>query len=216
MSRTKEVFLRRLDALILEGERVVRGAEQPFGAIVAIVSAHDFTKWQNGCLILAGEIGLTRAQWPLGFQSLENTATHALALLGSIRAVRDAVEFGYLLGVEFLVRSEAFESLLEQADYLHAEGYTLAAGVIGRAVLEEHLRKLCDAKTCAPSKAKPTMNDFKDALYKAKSIDTTQMKHIEATAAVGNDCAHNKPHHADDVKRMLRDVRDILLRHPIA
>ena len=59
------------------------------------------------------------------------------------------------------MRAEAFESLLEQADYLLSEGYFLAAGVLGRAVLEEHLRKWCDLKAYSPAKQRPTINDFK-------------------------------------------------------
>jgi len=42
------------------------------------------------------------------------------------------------------------------------------------------------------------------------------MKHIESLASVGNDAAHNKPTLAEpDVKRLLRDVRDILVKHPL-
>jgi hypothetical protein len=123
---------------------------------------------------------------------------------------------GLLVAVEDLVRAEAFESLLEQADYLLASGYALAAGVLGRAVLEEHLRKWCEVKGCRPAKDKPTINDYNSELYKAKHLNLSQMKHVESLAAVGNEAAHNKPTlTADGVERLLRDVRELLAKHPL-
>ena len=89
--------------------------------------------------------------------------------------------------------------------------------MLGRAVLEEHLRTLCDARGCILSKAKPTLNDFKDELYRNKHVNLTEMKHIESLAAIGNNAAHNKPELSQtDVDRLLRDVRDFLLRNPVA
>lgn len=63
----------------------------------------------------------------------------------------------------------------------------------------------------------PTMNDYKDSLYRARQINVATMKHFEALAAVGNYAAHNAPTlNKDDVARMLRDVRDVLVKHPLA
>jgi hypothetical protein len=107
--------------------------------------------------------------------------------------------------------------LLEQADYLLSEGYFLAAGVLGRAILEQHLKYWRYIAGCPPNKPRPTLNDFKDGLYKSKRINITEMKHIESLASVGNDAAHNKPTLTEsDVKRLLRDVRDMLVKYALS
>jgi hypothetical protein len=43
------------------------------------------------------------------------------------------------------------------------------------------------------------------------------MRHIESLASVGNDAAHNKPTLTEsDVKRLLRDVRDMLVKYALS
>jgi len=87
----------------------------------------------------------------------------------------------------------------------------LAAGVLARGVIEQHLRKRCDELGCMPSKSRPTLNDFNQALYGAKHIDKITMKHIDALAAIGNDAAHNNPSlKEEDVKRLVAEVPNLL------
>ncbi|HEY2253288.1 MAG TPA: DUF4145 domain-containing protein [Planctomycetaceae bacterium] len=134
--------------------------------------------------------------------------------VGMLQAIQTAI-FGGMLGrVENLVFAEAFDDLLEQADYLSAEGYFLAAGVLGRAVLEEHLRKLCGAVNCLPQKPRATLNDYNSSLYDNKQLTKIEMKHIDALAAIGNNAAHNQPVTQEDVGRLLRDLRQFLGQHP--
>lgn len=181
------------------------------------VELQRFAKWQAGCSNLVRLLGSVGEQWRDDLLHKRNDPGSTKRTLGTLEAIREAVEHGLLVTVEELVRAEAFDSLLDQAAYLESEGYFLAAGVIGRAVLEEHLRKLCEAKSCSPAKPKPTINDFKDSLYKAKHITATVMKHVESMAAVGNEAAHNKDTlDAAAVGRLLRDVRDFLVRNPLA
>jgi len=123
-----------------------------------------------------------------------------------------------------LLRAEVFSDLLEQAEHLLDEGYFLPAGVLGRAVLEEHLRAWCDRAPCVPvdpknpsqPKPKPTLSDFYEALYKARHLTLTEKRHVEAMAAVGNDAAHNKATlKKADVDRLLPDVRRFMAQHPL-
>jgi hypothetical protein len=119
--------------------------------------------------------------------------------------------------------AEAFSDLLEQADHLLEKNHFLAAGVLGRAVLEEHLRKWCQHVGCAflkpdgTPKDKPTMSDFYGELQKGGQLNALQRRHVENMAAVGNACAHNMGTATrDDVERLLRDVRDFLVRFPVS
>jgi hypothetical protein len=144
-----------------------------------------------------------------------NSASNGSRMLGTLEAIDHAISGGLLLSVEDIVRAESFNSLLDQADFLDAQGFFLAAGVLARAVLEEHLRAWAANSSLPISKSKPTLNDFKDALYKDKKFSLSVAKHIEAMAAVGNDAAHNKPELTKDaVTRMLRDVREFIGKYP--
>ena len=213
-----------VNALIEEGKHVlgtefdagVRGVGYPLGRPRA-VSLQAFAKWQAGCLNLLRMLGDAGQQWKDDFAQKKNTPAIATRMLGTLEGIADAINNGLLIKVEDIVRSEAFENLLEQADYLYSEGYFLAAGVLGRAVLEGHLRKWCDLTNCPPTKSKPTINDFNGNLYKAKHINLTQMKHFESLASIGNAAAHNdKKLAADEVERLLRDVRDVLVKSSLS
>jgi hypothetical protein len=141
----------------------------------------------------------------------------ARKMQGTLQAIREAVESNLLITVEGLIMSEAFSDLLDQADYLIASGFFLAAGVLGRAVLEERLRKWCQHISCVPPKPTPTMSDFYTELQKVGKLNALERKHIESMTGVGSDCAHNKGAATKaDVERMLRDIREFLIRHPIA
>lgn len=218
------VLQQTVQRLIEEGRRVLAtefDASNPnfnyLGSRPAGVELQPFAKWLAGCTNLVRMLGSAGDAWKDDFSQRKNSLGLTQRMLGTLEAIAESIQHGLLVSVEDLVRAEAFDGLLGQADYLLSEGYVLAAGVLGRAVLEEHLRKWCDLKSCAPAKAKPTLADFKDCLYKGKELTVTQMKHVEAMAAVGNDAAHNKATlSSSDVERLLRDVREFLVRYPLS
>ncbi len=163
-------------------------------------------------------LGESAEPWKKSIDSRErNNPTNTTVIIGVLQSIQHAFQNNLLLTVADLIRAEAFDNLLEQGEYLFTEGYHLAAGVLGRAVFEEHLREWCALKSCTPANAKPTLSNFIDSLYKDKHISATLMKHFVAIAGVGNDAAHNLPSlNKEDVERMLRDVREVLVRHPLS
>lgn len=136
-------------------------------------------------------------------------------LTGIVQSMRRAVQSDLLITVEQLVDAETFGDLLEQAEHLQGQNYHVAAAVLGRAVLEEHLRKMCDREGLMPTKQNPTISDYNMALYNAspKRIDRVKMQHITTMAAIGNDAAHGKTVKQEDVERLLRDVRTFITYH---
>ena len=58
-------------------------------------------------------------------------------------AAKEDYEGGYLRSILSLVHAELFDDELEQARELLASGYTVAAAIVARVVLETTLRTLC-------------------------------------------------------------------------
>lgn len=130
---------------------------------------------------------------------------------GTIIAIKHELENNHLQVFDEIVRGETLTDLLEQAEYLLEKGYYLAAGVIGRAVLEEHLKELCKLLNLETKKNKPTINDYNIALYKAEHYIKTRMKEIDTLASIGNDAAHNKEDLTkEDVKKLISEIPGIL------
>jgi hypothetical protein len=137
-------------------------------------------------------------------------------MAGTLEGVKHAVENDLLVTVEDLVFAEAFSDLLEQADHLLTGRFWLAAAILGRAVLEEHLRKWCDKEGCTPSIPKPTMSHFYIELQKAGHLNKLEVANVQAMVAAGNEAAHNTGKLTEpDAEKLIRDVRDFLLRHPL-
>jgi hypothetical protein len=218
---TKDLLTREVQRLIAEGQKVVgtkfdagmRGVNYLSGRPVA-VDLQAFSRWQAGCKNLMRLLGDCAETWKKTFEGA-NTIVNATRMLGTLEAIEHSISEGLLLNVEDMVRAESFNNLLDQADFLQEQGFFIAAGVLGRAVLEEHLRAWTGISSLSISKPKPTLNDFKDALYKNKKFSLSVHKHIEAMAAIGNDAAHNKPELTKDaVSRVLRDVREFIGKYP--
>jgi hypothetical protein len=216
-STAKSKITALVDSLIGEGEKVAStGQRRQTSSITTniFVEVQAYCKWVAGCRNLMRVLGETASSWNRVFDEEDDfklSDTHQK--LGTLKAIREALEMDLLVTIQELVMAEAFSDLLEQANYLLSEGYFLAAGVLGRAVLEEHLRKWCDQVDCVPSKAKPTLNDYKLELQKANKLNKIEVSHVDAMAAVGNAAAHNKTLIKDDVERMVGDVRGFLAKH---
>ena len=218
-----DVIINTIERLIAEGEAVLNtefdagmGGVQYLAGRPRGVEITRFAKFHAGGVNLLRMLGDAGESFFDPFDAPKNNPLAVKRMVGTLQAVKESIENNLLLSVEDLVKAETFNGLLDQGDYLHSKKFYLAAGVLGRAVLEEHLRFLCDAKRCLPTKSKPTLNDFKDELYREKHLNLTQMKFVESMAATGNSAAHNKPELASsDVERLLRDVRDFLARHPV-
>jgi len=126
---------------------------------------------------------------------------------GTVKAVREAIASGYLIGVRQLIH----------------DGYKDPAAVLIGGVLEDHLRKLCD-KNGLPtefvdSSGKPrpkkveTMNT---ELAKAGVYLKTDQKMVTGWYGLRTDAAHGHydRYSAEQVRLMLDGVTNFLARHP--
>ncbi len=215
---TKERLNALVDRLIEDGKLVLNTAQASQATVR--VDLMFFTQWRTQCLHLLEFLGTAGGPWQDSFPDSRHPFLaeewQVMRGIGALRSIKEVASTDLLVGIEDLVFSEAFADLLEQADHLFERGYTLAAGVLARAVLEEHLRKWCDRAACAPKKKRPTIEHYKQALYAGQHINKLTMKNVDDIAAIGNAAAHRDPEpNKADVERLLRGVREFLERHPI-
>lgn len=151
-----------------------------------------FHKWCSSCRLLLLQLGQFSDPWKpvLGKTQLPNTPDSVKTMTGALKSVLASLEDGRLASFEDIVFAEAFADLAEQGEYLLTKGYHLPAAVIFRAVLETRLRRLCDFHSATTGKARSTIVDYNQALYKSHVYSKVVMKQVDMMAAVGNAAAH--------------------------
>lgn len=136
------------------------------------------------------------------------------ALTGVLIALRRAVAGGLLVRLERRVRSNVYDDFLVQARELLDGKYHVAAMVLAGGVLEDHLRKLCEARSLAWTGA-GSLSKYND-LLRDKVYDQAAWRRIQALADVRNMAAHGQGAEvrADDVRDALGYVGRFLADHP--
>ena len=212
--KQKDKLLKINDNLIAEAKAVIASK---FNTKVigspTFVDIQVLHKWWAKVKSFGFQLGIAGRPWQAMFSTdpERNTLVFAKSVFGTLEAIRYELENDHLETFTQFVKAETLADLLDQADHLFESGYHLAAGVIGRAVLEEHLRTTCDTLNCSPSKKRPTLNDFNQSLYGIQHYTKIKMKQIDALIAIGNEAAHNNQNlEAADVKKMLSDIPEIV------
>lgn len=209
MASTSDVIATFVDELIDEGNSL---RETEFTNRVdsitrrIFVDLQAFQKWRTSCKLLMSQLGTFSSPWSsvLDCDQSENGQGVVMSMIGALESIRENIARGRLSSFEDLVFAEAFANLVEQGEYLLDKGFFLAAGVIFRAVLEERLRRMCDRHGVTPDKDRPTINDYNQAMYKAKIYDKIELKNVEALAAIGNAAAHGSDELQSDAVEQLR------------
>jgi hypothetical protein len=142
---------------------------------------------------------------------------------GVLKALRIAIESGYLITVQELARADVFNDFLDMADYLLSEGYKDAAAVLIGGILEEHLRKLCvknslDTRfTDQIGKMRPKKAETMNAELAGQGVYSKgDQKSVTAWYDLRSLAAHGKYNDYDQprVEFMLQGVRDFITRNP--
>jgi len=136
-------------------------------------------------------------------------------MLGTASEINEALTKGRLSTIEELVSASVLGDLIEQAEMLIEQEYFMAAAVVLRAVLEERLRKLCEARALSIEAKRPTMEHFRQALANASVVDKIVAKKIDWMASIGNAAAHNLPSFkSSDVPDLYKSILDFLDKFP--
>lgn len=148
----------------------------------------------------------------------ENEAYNLIVLPGILKALRTDYEAGYLRSVYEIIRGDIFGDFLEMADYLLTEGYKDPAAVLAGGVLEEQLRKLCQANGIPVTKgAVPKKADGLNAdLAGANIYSKLDQKNVTAWLGLRNNAAHGKynEYSKEQVALMVQGIRDFITRNP--
>jgi hypothetical protein len=122
-------------------------------------------------------------------QELKGMKPNAFSMKGVLEAARNDYLQGFMADQKLLISAEVFSDLLVQAEVLLDHDYKDAAAVLIRAVLEDGLRRLCQANNVAVEK-RDTINQLNEKLYKRNTYTLLQQKEITAKAEIGNNAAH--------------------------
>lgn len=167
-----------------------------------------------GCRLLIAKLGPFGEVWDEMLKPpVDNRRVFFEEISGVLGAISTALAKGRLSTIEELVSAEVLGDLLEHGEQLLNSKFYLAAAIVLRAVLEERLRKLCEAHGCNPTVQRPTIESFKQSLFSAKVIDKIVVKDIDWMAGVGNSAAHRLPEYKDeDVPQFYQRLTAFLTR----
>ena len=145
---------------------------------------------------------------------LAATCEVVMSIVGSLQALREAVEKDHLLTLQQLAQAAVLDDFLGQSSVLLEAGYHVPAMVLVGGVLEEHLGKLCANRSIKPA-GKPSLSTHNDAL-KGVVFDQPMWRRLQATADLRNLAAHGKgvKVKAEDVADALAFARRLLADHP--
>ena len=112
---------------------------------------------------------------------------------------------------KLLVSAEVFADFLVQAEILLDHDYKDAAAVVIRAVLEDSLRRVCDANRLDSDK-RDGVHQLAEKLFRANVLTKVQFELIEGMKEVGNAAAHGRfgDYTSDDVRRFHEFVLSLL------
>lgn len=131
-------------------------------------------------------------------------------IIGVLTGALDDLEKGFLIGQEFIIAGEVFDTILEQARYLNSSGYKDPAAVLARVVLEDTLKRLARSLNIDSDRKASIINeDLRQAGLYAKP----QWRFIQAWLDVGNAAAHGdfNDYDREKVEKMITGIEQFLI-----
>lgn len=143
-----------------------------------------------------------------------------LGMLGVLLSVRSDLEAGYTTTLAERVRDEVFGDLLDIAESI-VKLHAAPAIVLAVSVLEEHVRKMCEARDLSTLKDSGrgfvSFEDMTADLLEANAITSTEKRQMtNQWYAQRTEAAHGRFENviAEEAPRTIGGVRDFIVRHP--
>lgn len=134
-----------------------------------------------------------------------NDRDDVLAFKGILKGSLDDLNNGFVVGQEFLIAGEVFDSVIEESRHLLNTNHKDAAAVLGRVVVEDALKRIARNNGIPDSMATSRIND---ELKKNTIYNQPQWRQIQAWLDIGNKAAHGDfdSYQKDDVNNMLNGI----------
>lgn len=214
-----EKIISRMDELIDLGKKVLASRKEPSPGHFTgdFINVQLANQWLTSCLSLFsrvfGEDGAHYQRISAQFTAYPKWSNVEQAF-GVLLAAKEDFESESIFSVRKLVEAELFDEFLEQAEHLLKAGYFQPAAVVGGSVLEDGLRKLCQANSVmVPNN--PKLDWMNAELAKLGIYSKLMQKKITSIADLRNSAAHGKwnDFEKSDVESMLRDIRDFMAKY---
>jgi len=144
------------------------------------------------------------------------------SLVGLLKAMKKALESGYLARFEQLVHADTFAEFLGMAQYLLEQGFKDAAAVLAGGVLEVHIKNLAQKHGIEIELEKngrmvsKHIEVLNHDLAREGVYTKLDQKNIGAWYALRNHAAHGQYDQYDQkqVEFVMLQLRDFIARHP--
>lgn len=111
--------------------------------------------------------------------------------IAALASAISQIEAGFIGNIRHLLHADIFDSMIEQAGALLADGHTIPAAVLGRIVVERWLRDQAEA-AAIPNHDAAKAAALNDALKNAGRYSVAKWRQIQAHLDVGNSAAHGE------------------------
>lgn len=205
----QENILKRLDKLILLGAEIISGTSQ----YSQYADRELWGRWQTGVTALFMRTFGPKHTFTTSFLA-ETDDTHHLSVRtghGIVQAARDDVANGGLNTLEDAITTGVLNGFLDTAEYLHERGYYHPAASLAGAVLEQGLRRMCEAHDIT-LKDKESISSLNQKLADAKVYSSLRRKTVATWNQIRNHADHGEFNlfSKTDVEQMLPALREFL------
>lgn len=204
-------YNQRLKDLIVESQNVLNSIREESGEY-GYFEEIDETLYNSWVIKSKNAIQLTFGEKSKHYDAFNHIASnrgtyrnHVKSLKGILVGAQDDYENGYVIGQEFLIAGEIFDSLLEESKHLLNTNHKDAAAILGRVVIEDSLKRLARNENINENQKASILND---ELKKASLYTQPQWRLIQSYLDIGNSAAHGKfqEYDSNDVKTMLEGI----------
>lgn len=235
--KTKQKYLDELDELIDLGRSIVENSPQPSISFVTSSSVPDNTpsynyqpylNWCRRTEVIIKHL-FSRPEdhkkWIDTVNSSDDYVRyHAQKVLAILEAMRGSLEKGLLDPIADIVEAEISADYMTQAELLlddckEADYSYIPAAVLAGAVLERHLRRLCEKQdpvisTLKANGKKKTLDPLIADLKKAGVFNANTAKQLVGFAGIRNSAAHGEWAQItrEQIKAMVSGVNDFLVK----
>jgi len=212
-------YVDRLNELVIDGKAIAE-LEKRSSQGIRFIQGEDKIRLHGWLANLRNIIELVFGRQSPQFRHLEElipkdgvkniqVASQVYELVGLLQGSLTDLENGYLLGQEFLIAGEVFDSILEQAKNQFKNGNKDIAAMLARIVLEDSLKRMARSDNIDDNQKSSVINDN---LKKIGKYPQAQWRSIQLWLDIGNAASHGKfdDYIKEDVINMIAGIERFL------